>query len=183
MLDHHTTRIMPNRNVQERQAGGLLASVAEALRRTYPGHPHVELEEAAAEALCRYYETTRDPARSPASPEAWIFTVAVNVLRAEHRRTQRLVFRAAGEDGEAPVVDTLAGGDRSDAAAATHHVRMLLERLSPAVAEAIWLHDVEGWKPSEIAATLGCSTNAVNLRIKRGHRRLLDFLRKENDTR
>lgn len=174
---------MPNRNAQERQAGGLLASVAEALRRTYPGHPHADLEEAAAEALCRYYETARDPIRSPASPAAWVYTVAVNVLRAEHRRAQRLVFRATNQDGETPAVDTLAGGDPSDAMAATHHVRALLGRLSPMVSEAVWLHDVEGWKPSEIASTLGCSTNAVNLRIKRGHRQLLDFLRKENGAR
>lgn len=102
----------------------------------------------------------------------WVFGVARNLIRTQFRRSRREV------DLDRRLVDEmLARSDRSDSGWRMAHDELAalvdgLHGLKEADQEAIRLLVWEGLSHAEIAAVLGCSENAVTVRLHRARRRL-----------
>lgn len=100
-------------------------------------------------------------------PLPWLYTVAGNVLRNHWRsneRRLRLVDRIESQPVAAPSADP---SERQGA-----ELREALEKLSPDDQEVLKLMAWEGLSHAEIGDVLGCSTNAVGIRIHRARQRL-----------
>lgn len=114
----------------------------------------------------------RRRAVAPDAPELrpWLYRTARNVLR-NHRRGEarryRLFERLTGYVD--PWIDA---DDRSDTADRDATVRRALHRLRPVDREILRLSAWEECSNAEIADVLGCSTNAVAIRLHRARRRL-----------
>ncbi|WP_203714940.1 RNA polymerase sigma factor [Asanoa siamensis] len=123
-----------------------------------------EAQDAVQEAFAR---ALAKPAalRGVQYPEAWLRTVAVNVVRTRHRR--RALFDRLARSGRLRA-ETVVPGMSPD------HVMLVaaLHRLPRAVREAVVLHYLADLPVAEVAATLGCSVEAVKTRLVRGRRAL-----------
>jgi RNA polymerase sigma-70 factor (ECF subfamily) len=98
--------------------------------------------------------------------------VALNALRAERRRGR---FWQMDREHAAGVLLAAAPPDPDRQLAARQRlqrVRMELARMSPARAEVLVLHEVNGLDLSEIARVLGISSAAAQSRLSRGRRDL-----------
>jgi RNA polymerase sigma factor (sigma-70 family) len=107
----------------------------------------------------------------PPSPEdlLWLFGVARNVV-AHHRRSTALRFRLQDRlDRERPVHDSNVEVPNEVLVA----VRHLPQREREALHLAVW----EGLSTEDAAKVIGCSPNAVRIRVHRARRRLTDRLR------
>lgn len=143
------------------------------LRHTYTSASTDDIADAVQYAMNRY--CTHVPEHVKASPPAlycWLYTISRRTLALELTRRKRYCF-----DLLAGGLETFPSTDDSSLLACTSTVAHLLTWLSPRSARAVWMHDVERWKPSEIATHLGCSINAVNHRVKRGRQMLRRMLR------
>ncbi|MFW2381648.1 MAG: RNA polymerase sigma factor [Acidimicrobiales bacterium] len=103
-------------------------------------------------------------------PLAWLYGVGLNVLRNRRRgsdRHLRLVTEATSAAQTKPPI-----ADPSEAVI----VREALGSLPDDDAELIRLIAWEGLSHAEAAAVLGCSTNAVGIRLMRARQRLDDAL-------
>ncbi len=104
------------------------------------------------------------------APLAWLYGVGLNVLRNRRRgsaRHLRLVDEASAEARTRPPI-----ADPSDALI----VREALDSLPDDDAELIRLIAWEGLSHAEAAKVLGCSANAVGIRLFRARQRLDDAL-------
>lgn len=106
----------------------------------------------------------------PASPDdrVFVFAIAYRQLRNQQRsllRRSRLQHRLAAE-AHRPVVDP------ATEQAATEWVRKAVTRLPASEREALLLVVVEGFSQEEAGRLLGCSSNAVALRLHRARSRL-----------
>jgi RNA polymerase sigma-70 factor (ECF subfamily) len=111
-----------------------------------------------------------DTVLSVDAPLAWLYGVGLNVLRNRRRssnRHLRLVTEATSVAQTRPPV-----ADPSDALI----VREALDSLPDDDAELIRLIAWEGLNHAEAAEVLGCSTNAVGIRLFRARQRLDDAL-------
>jgi RNA polymerase sigma factor (sigma-70 family) len=122
-----------------------------------------EAEDAVQEAFVRAVEKPRRFARVD-NPEAWLRTVALNVVRSRCRRATRfhgLLARAAAPPGPAP-------GLSAD------HVALVegLRQLSYEQREVITLHHIVDLPVHEIAVLLGVPDGTVKARLARGRGRL-----------
>ncbi len=104
----------------------------------------------------------------------WLYGVARNVL-AHHQRTtrrrQRLRSKVISTDASLHTVD-----DPADEVAAKDLVTRAARRLSPAETELLELISWERLTTAELAETLGCSLNAVHIRIHRLRTNLRTYL-------
>ena len=135
-----------------------------ALRRLPPG---ADAGDAAAEVFAVAW---RRMDGVPAEPDTllWLYGTARRVVANQARsavRRQRLDGRLAGlRDSREPATDAYPGEHAE--------VRAALDRLRPADREAIRLAVWEDLPVQDIARVLGCSANAVSLRLGRARRRL-----------
>ena len=110
--------------------------------------------------------------RTPGRPELpWLYGIAGNVVR-NHRRSSgrrlRLVDRLEAEPAGRAEADP---ADRAGS-----ELRAALDRLSVDDQELLRLVAWEGLSHAEIGEVLGCSTNAVGIRLHRARQRLQDQL-------
>lgn len=99
---------------------------------------------------------------------AWLYQIARNQLRMEFRRRRlrrfiSLDWLAAQGEARLPVShrsDTSAAHERDD-------IQRVLDDLSPALREALLLHDLCGFTSTEVAAILNVSPAAARKRIAR----------------
>ncbi len=100
----------------------------------------------------------------------WLYGVARRVLANQRRgdvRRQRLTVRARGDAARRLIpADADAGAERLEA------VQGALERLNEDDQELVRLVAWEQLTNAEVATVLGCSTNAVAVRLHRARRRL-----------
>lgn len=117
----------------------------------------------------------------PRNPRAWLFAVALNLVREEGRqrvtRDRRLVlYRAEQESDVESPAEVM---DRADRIAS---VRSALEQLSDRDRDALLLK-AEGFSYDEIAATLGLSRGAVGTTLSRARARLVEAYRDGKEQR
>jgi RNA polymerase sigma-70 factor, ECF subfamily len=105
---------------------------------------------------------------------AWLYSVARRVVsqgnrtsRRRHRLLARLTMLKRPDEAELPEGESL--GEREV-------VHLALGRLPPNDQELLRLAEWEGLSAAELALVLGCSTNAVAIRLHRAHRRFRDAL-------
>lgn len=156
----------------------LYVSLDHVLGRAYPTMMHDDIEDAVQHAMKEYCVGVPEQVKSnPARLFRWLETIARRKLTREaQRRRHRPTFsdQWQTDDIEPP-------GHNPDATwlASAWSVARLLYVLTPLTARIIWLHDIDGWKPSEIAQEMGCSINSINHRVKRAHSVLRRMLKGE----
>jgi RNA polymerase sigma-70 factor, ECF subfamily len=129
--------------------------------------------ELAAEAFLQAFRSRRRFAGEDASVLAWLYGIAANLVRMNHRSEERRLRAyaraAAGRDGHEPAI---AVEDRIDAEALGPALALALAGLSPALREVLVLHAWAELSHEEIAAALGCSGAAVRTRLSRARSQL-----------
>jgi len=122
----------------------------------------------------------RAVASPPTSPRAWLFAVALNLLRDEGRRTVRQERRLVLLKGELP-----ASAPPPDAELERRECRdrvlRALDQLTPRDREALLLQ-AEGLSYAEIAEATGLAPGAVGTTLARARRRLVDADRALHET-
>jgi RNA polymerase sigma-70 factor (ECF subfamily) len=126
-----------------------------------------EAEDAVQEAFVRAVEKPRRFARVD-NPEAWLRTVALNVVRRRYRRISRYhgLLSKAAPPGPAP-------GLSPDRVALVEALRQLPWEQR----EAIALHHIVDLPVREIAVQLGVAEGTVKARLVRGRARLAPLVR------
>ncbi|WP_433016712.1 RNA polymerase sigma factor [Kribbella sp. CA-294648] len=122
-----------------------------------------EAEDAVQEAFVRAVEKPRRFAQID-NQEAWLRTVALNVLRSRYRRATR--FHGLLSRQPAPVTTTT--GMSADRVALVDALRQLPYEQR----EAIALHHIVDLPIREIAAQLGVAEGTIKARLTRGRARL-----------
>lgn len=166
------------------QATEQAASFAELFRRTYPSIVAYARRRLAADqvddVVSEVFATAwrrradLDPA---AEPLPWLYGIAANAVRNQRRsqgRHLRLVERIETEPTPRPDADP---AERPGA-----DLRAALERLSFDDQEVLRLVAWEGLAHAQVGQVLGCSTNAVGIRIHRARQRLEVELERLADT-
>jgi RNA polymerase sigma-70 factor (ECF subfamily) len=138
---------------------------------------HDDLMQAAFEQIV--LTLTRRTYAGNCSLKTWAARVTANVglnaLRA--RRRERAVL-----DRNAEPTEGVSGGDLERASHARAQLRRVMDALSVMNrrrAQAVFLHDIEGYALHEISALTGVSLAAAQSRLVRGRRELLKRLDKE----
>lgn len=111
----------------------------------------------------------------PAAPDErlWLYGVAQRVVAGRRRSARRLRSLASRLRAEQAVAAPQQAGGRDPA---RDHLIAALDRLSPAEREALQLVLWEQLSHAEAARVLGCSANAVAIRVHRAKARLRDLL-------
>jgi RNA polymerase sigma-70 factor (ECF subfamily) len=128
--------------------------------------------ELAAETFLQGFRSRRSFA-GEASVLGWLYGIAANLVRMNHRteeRRLRAYARAAG--GLSAHEPAIAVEDRLDAEALGPALALALAGLSPALREVLVLHAWAELSNEEIAEALGCSSAAVRARLSRARSRL-----------
>jgi RNA polymerase sigma factor (sigma-70 family) len=110
----------------------------------------------------------------PPADLLWLYGVARRVVAGKRRSARRLRDLAARLQSSAPAVST--SGDQL-----TDRVAEALSRLRPAEREAVALVHWEELSHAEAARVLGCSANAVAIRVHRARTRLRQSLGEMTD--
>jgi RNA polymerase sigma factor (sigma-70 family) len=129
--------------------------------------------ELAAETFVQAFRSRRRFAGGEASVLAWLYGIAANLARMNHRteeRRLRAYARAAAE--RSAYEPAIAVEDRLDAEALGPALALVLTGLSPALREVLVLHAWAELSHDEIADALGCSTAAVRTRLSRARSQL-----------
>ena len=129
-----------------------------------------EAEDAVQEAFVRAVEKPRRFAAVD-NPEAWLRTVALNVVRRRFRRLSRYRGLLAKEAASTPAADV--PGLSPD------HVHLVdaLRQLPLEQREAITLHHIVDLPVREVALQLGVPEGTVKARLTRGRARLAPLVR------
>jgi RNA polymerase sigma-70 factor (ECF subfamily) len=129
--------------------------------------------ELAAETFLQAFRARRRFAGGEASVRAWLFGIATNLVRMNHRTEERrLRAYARVAAGLSPYEPAIAVEDRLDAEALGPALALALTCLSPALREVLVLHAWAELSNEEIAEALGCSKGAVRTRLSRARSRL-----------
>ena len=121
---------------------------------------------------------TYDPTRSEV--RAWLFGIAVNVLR-HHRRSEARRWRAYGRVGVEPMVDlTDRSDDRLDALALRPRVGAALAALGAEERDLVLLSAWADLSYEELSAACGIPVGTVRSRLSRARARLRTHLDLEN---
>jgi RNA polymerase sigma-70 factor (ECF subfamily) len=128
-------------------------------------------EDLAHDAFVRLFERAATY-RPQGKFRAYLYRIAVNLLRSKERRRQRwrLVaarFLSTNGDRPEPAAAARLLGDERD-----RQVADAVARLPHRFRAPIVLFNIEGWSYREIAAALGCREGTVKSRIHRGRQLL-----------
>jgi RNA polymerase sigma-70 factor (ECF subfamily) len=105
---------------------------------------------------------------STGSVVAWLYGIAANLVRMNHRAEERRLRAYARAAGRQPSSEPeIAVADRLDARALGPALALALAELSPPLREVLVLHAWAELSHEEIAAALGCSATAVRTRLHR----------------
>ncbi len=129
-------------------------------------HDRAEIDDVVSEVYAAAWRRRLDLSPDGA-PLPWLYGIAANVLRNHWRagsRRLRLVDRLEAE----PHPET--GGDPAERPGA--EIRAALDRLSFDDQEVLRLVAWEGLSHAEVGQVLGCTTNAVGIRVHRARQRL-----------
>ncbi len=131
-------------------------------------------EDVVQEAFVRALDRSK-AFRNVTNPEAWLYRVAVNLLRSRWRRLQRYArlqprLQERGDGAFAPSTDQL------DLIAA-------LARLPGVQREAVVLHHVVDLPVADVAQIVGVSANTVKTRLVRGRAALAELLVERDEER
>lgn len=144
--------------------------VAYARRRT---RDHADADDIVSEVFATAWRRRADITPG-APPRPWLYGIAGNVVR-NHRRAGgrhlQLVDRLENEPRSA--ADGFAPDPADDGA---EQLRVALDRLSFDDQEVLRLIAWEGLGHAEVGEVLGCSTNAVGIRLHRARKRLEEQL-------
>lgn len=111
--------------------------------------------------------------RAPEDPAAWFATICLNTWRSQHRRARVRPVEVADEAWLAGRRDDAADTARSALAEIdAQGVRLALQALPAAQAEAIALMDLGGYTAAQTAAVTGVSRGTVLSRVHRGRKAL-----------
>lgn len=124
-------------------------------------------EDLAHDAFVRLFERAASY-RPQGKFRAYLFRIAVNLLRSQERRKQRwrlITGRLLSSNGDRPepAAATRVLGEERD-----RRVADAVARLPHRFRAPIVLFNVEGWSYREIATALGCREGTVKSRIHRG---------------
>lgn len=129
--------------------------------------------EVAAETFLQAFRSRGRFEGTDASVLAWLYGIAANLVRVNHRaeeRRLRAYARAAAERSAYEPAITVE--DRLDAEALGPALALALADLSPALREVVILHAWAELSHEEIAQALGCSGAAVRTRLSRARSQL-----------
>jgi RNA polymerase sigma-70 factor (ECF subfamily) len=110
--------------------------------------------------------------QNPENPRAWLFTVAINLVRDEARTAQRRKrhLELIKSESASSTPDASAEAEQNDRAA---RVRRALDQLSERDREALLLWDA-GLSYPEIAAQTGLAASAVGTTLSRARKKLVE---------
>jgi RNA polymerase sigma-70 factor (ECF subfamily) len=129
--------------------------------------------ELAGETFLRAFGSRRRFMGGEASVLAWLYGIAANLVRMNHRTEERrLRAYARAAAGVSAYEPAIAVEDRLDAEALGPALALALAGLSPALREVLVLHAWAELSHEEIAEALGCSTAAARTRLSRARARL-----------
>ena len=103
---------------------------------------------------------------------AWLRQITVNTCLSRLRAIKRRDLKLIGSADEFGLADNPA--DQMDLSVA-------FARLPAEARAVVWLYDVEGYNHQEIAAMFGKSTSFSKTQLSRAHRRLRDWLDRDDD--
>jgi RNA polymerase sigma factor (sigma-70 family) len=150
------------------------AMLAYAIRRTDVSHD-------AADVVADIFTIAwRRLDQVPAAPadRLWLYGVAQRVVAGRRRSARRVRNLTSRLRAEQAVAAPQQAGGRDPA---RDHLIGALDRLSPAEREALQLVLWEQLSHAEAAQVLGCSVNAVTIRVHRAKARLRDLLAARTD--
>ena len=162
------------------QAGDVAAF--ERLYRTHAGHVRAiclrlcadgqRAEEAAQDAWVRAWERL-STWRGDAAFGTWLHRLTVNAVlesfRAERRRVARVMLSGDEDDGVDAAVSASEPGDALD-------LERAIARLPRGARTVFVLHDVEGYRHSEIATMTGLAEGTLRAQLCRARRLLMEML-------
>jgi RNA polymerase sigma factor (sigma-70 family) len=131
--------------------------------------------ELAAETFLRAFRSRRRFVGGDGSVRAWLFGIAANLVRMNHRaeeRRLRAYARAAADLSVYELEPAIAVEDRLDAEALGPALALALAELSPVLREVLVLHAWAELSHEEIAQALGCSNAVVRTRLSRARSRV-----------
>ena len=129
--------------------------------------------ELAAESFLQAFRLRRRFVGGDASVLAWLYGIAANLVRMNHRAEERrLRAYARAAAGLTAYEPAIAVEDRLDAEALGPALALVLAGLSPALREVLVLHAWAELSHEEIAEALGCSSAAVRTRLSRARNQL-----------
>jgi RNA polymerase sigma factor (sigma-70 family) len=108
----------------------------------------------------------------PPQDRPWLYGVARRVLLDHQRRRSRRIRLESRLRTQAALSETRSGDDEPSLL----RVRAAMEQLRPADREALQLVAWDGLSHAEAAQVLGCTPNAVALRVHKAKARLRDIL-------
>lgn len=153
----------------------LMPILVNVMQRQFHRVHHDLIVDAVSSAVEKCLNTTfLETGRKPGEIFRWLKTAAFNDLRHEFRARRRYVDIGNEED----VVENLVDGARADTDAMRSVLwAWLVAKLGPVAAETVWLHDVEGCPPRDIAVMQKVHIAAIKARIARARRMLRRHLR------
>jgi RNA polymerase sigma-70 factor, ECF subfamily len=113
---------------------------------------------------------------SDAHRKNYLFRIATNLVRDEHRRP-RVVVSAAIADGEGVEHADPRSVDAASAAVRRMDLGRAMTQLKPRERDLLWLAYAQGSSHQEIAETLGLKKSSIKLLLFRARRRLAGILR------
>lgn len=116
---------------------------------------------------------SRHDFRADARLRPWLFTIALNLLREQARRTRRRPEAPLDLDGLGDPAEAPRGVERYEA---RRDVQLALGSIGADQREVIELHWFDGLSFAEVADLLGTSEGAVKVRAHRGYVALRRFL-------
>jgi RNA polymerase sigma-70 factor (ECF subfamily) len=133
-------------------------------------------EELAAETFARAFDARRTYEPRRGDVRAWLFGIAVNLLR-HHYRTETRQLRAYARSGVDPVVEPEGETeDRLDADSLGPRVAAALAALSPRDREVLLLYAWAELGYEEIAAALDVPVGTIRSRLSRSRARVVRLL-------
>jgi RNA polymerase sigma-70 factor, ECF subfamily len=118
--------------------------------------------------------------RGDCALETWAATLARNVaidrLRSRSR-DRRLFVHDESVESLSEIPSTERGPDHvAEMRRRVREIEAAMERLAPAKARVVYLHDALGYQLAEIATTVGISVAAAQSRLVRGRREIIDCI-------
>jgi RNA polymerase sigma factor (sigma-70 family) len=149
------------------------ASLLRYLSRVWPQRD--EVDDLCQEIYVRIYESAQKS--RPATPRAYLFALARNLVTDHLRRRRVVSIEAVGDPDALNVLqDELSPERRLTAWQELKRATRALNRLPPRCREIVWLRKVEDLSIKQIAGQLGVSARTVEGQIQKGMKQLTETL-------